>query len=232
VTSEWESLAEWWVGEVASDPAYRHSVLPLTEALCPDNGLILELGCGEGQVIRYLARDGRTLVGLEPNPILAAVAAAGAPVFRARMPDLRCIRPEVFDGALLVLVLEHLDPVAPSLAAIRRVVRPGGSLSAVLNHPALTAPGAAAVVDPRDGEEFWRWGSYLEPGYTTEPAGAEVVTFFHRSMSDVLTAAAGAGWDLEEAIEMGWSDDTTGPPRLLGLRWRRGSDPAMIGTLA
>ena len=224
MNSEWESLADWWTGEVAADPAYRKAVLPLTEALCPGDGLILELGCGEGQVMRHLAQDGRTIVGLELNPILAAVAAGSASVFRARIPDLRCIRSEAFDGALLVLVLEHVDPLAPAFAAIREVVRPGGKLVAVLNHPALTAPGAAAVVDPTDGEEFWRWGNYLEPGFTTEPAGAEVVTFFHRSIGDVLSAAAAGSWQLEEAIELGWTDDPTGPPRLLGLRWRRGSD--------
>lgn len=224
MTSEWEALAEWWTGEVADDPAYRQAVLPLAERLCPATGMLVELGCGEGQVMRHLGTDVRRIVGVDLNPVLASAAAQSGPVVRARLPDVRCFRPQAFDGALLVLVLEHIDPLEPALAAIREIVRPGGALVVIANHPVLTAPGAAAVIDPTDGEEFWRWGSYLSPGQTAERAGEELVTFFHRPIADVLSAAASTGWELAEAAEVGWVDDAIGPPRLLGLRWRRDSE--------
>lgn len=221
MTGEWDALAEWWVGEVATDPAYQEAVLPMADRLCPD-GRILEVGCGEGQVLRKLAKRTRTVVGLEPNPVLAGAASSVAPVVRARLPDLACIRPESFDGAVVVLVLEHLDALEPVFAALGSVVRPNGMLTAIINHPAVTAPGAAAVIDPRDGELFWRWGNYLQPGTTVEQAGSTIVTFFHRPLAEILTAAASAGWSLEWAEERAWpDDDTTGAPRLMGLSWRR-----------
>lgn len=220
MTTEWDSLAEWWVGEVAADPAYAETVLPMAERLCPP-GLILEVGCGEGQVLRKLADPSRTIIGLEPNPVLARAASEHAPVVRAQLPDTRSIRPGTFDGAVVVLVLEHIEHLPPVFAALARIVRRGGTLGAVINHPVVTAPGAAAVVDPRDGELFWRWGSYLESGATVEPAGDTEVTFFHRPLSAILNSAAGAGWSLEKAEEVAWPiDEGTAAPRLIGLGWR------------
>lgn len=219
--SEWESLAGWWSSEVASDPAYASAVIPLVDALCPPEGLLLEIGCGEGQVLRGLDNGRRRIVGLELNPVLAGRAARDYPVIQARLPDLRAIRSGAVDVVAVVLVLEHIADLEATFTAIRSVVRPQGELVVVVNHPVLTAPGAAAVVDPTDGEIFWRWGNYLDVGATQEPAGAATVTFFHRPLSHILTAAGGAGWSLVEARETAWdTDDADSPPRLVGLRWR------------
>ncbi len=221
MTPDWADLAEWWLGEVIEDPSYEDYVLPLVDRLVHDEGRILEVGCGQGQVLRRLRRQGRTLVGLDVNPVLASAAAKTAPVVLARLPDIDCLRSHAFDTAVVVLVLEHLAEVYGTLAALRRVVKENGSLVAVLNHPVLTPPGAAAVVDPADGEVFWRWGTYLQEGATEERAGAGTIRFYHRPLGALLTAAAHAGWDLEKAEEVEWaSDGGAGPPRLLGLRWR------------
>jgi hypothetical protein len=69
----------------------------------------------------------------------------------------------------------------------------------------------------------------LSPGHT--------VTFHHRPLGVLLTAAADAGWHLERCIEQPLSADVmaaepgyTGQeciPRLLGVRWRRPPLPAV-----
>ncbi|NNF88056.1 MAG: hypothetical protein HKM97_05995, partial [Acidimicrobiia bacterium] len=110
-----------------------------------------------------------------------------------------------------------------------------GTLAIVSNHPAFTAPGAGPLIDPADGEVSWRWGRYLEPGTSIEPAGSFNLTMHHRSLGDLLSAAARAGWMLDRLDERG-----PGPaardrdpllaaqndiPRLVGLRFRNARRP-------
>jgi SAM-dependent methyltransferase len=130
-----------------------------------------------------------------------------------------------------VLVLEHIDDLETLFAETARVVRHGGTFTLVVNHPQITAPGAAPVVDPIDGEVYWRWGRYLEAGSTDEPAGDSTVTFHHRTMAGLLGAAADSGWVLGAISERGLPEHSAdgdplmelqrGLPRLLGVRWWR-----------
>ncbi len=82
-----------------------------------------------------------------------------------RLPDLDWIRPAVFDGAYASLVVGASHRPRPILlGAGRTPCKAGGPLVLVVNHPLFTAPGSGPIVDPTDGEVFWRWGTYLEVG--------------------------------------------------------------------
>jgi SAM-dependent methyltransferase len=231
--SEWSDLDAWWYRELAEDPSYRAEVRPLfLELLGAQQGeVVLDLGTGTGWVLEELRRRRCTGVGVEINHNLADIALKSGPVLVATLPDLSWCRDDAVDGVTAVLVLEHLADIATLFAETGRATRPGGTFTLVINHPQITAPGSAPVVDPVDGEVFWRWGEYLEVGSTEEPAGDGTVTFHHRTMADLLTTAAGAGWVLETLIERGLPDELVegdpllalqqGLPRLLGVRWRR-----------
>jgi SAM-dependent methyltransferase len=96
-------------------------------------GRVLEVGCGEGIVMRYL-RDhqaGLRLDGVEPDP--AALAQA-----RLRNPDSRFVRGDAYhlgiasrayDLVLCLEVLEHLADPGRALSEVRRVARRGCILS-------------------------------------------------------------------------------------------------------
>jgi SAM-dependent methyltransferase len=227
--SDWDDLADWWLTEV-TDPAYREEVVPLClDLLAPGPGeVLLDVGCGEGGVSRTVAATGATVVGVDGSPSLAARAPRA---FVARLPDLAAVRDASFDGAFMVLVLEHLPDEAAVLAELARVVRPGGKLVLVVNHPYFTAPDAAPVTDPIDLEVFWRPGRYLGRGHTDEPAGEGTIRFHHRPLGELLTTAAGAGWSLQRLVERGPGRrqvrrdptlaDQAHVPRLLGAHWVR-----------
>ena len=234
---DWNRLAGWWVSE-ADHPAYQEEVIPLFRRMLrtAPGEVLLDLGCGDGR-IQDLVRDmagapGVVTVGVDLSPELARAAARRHPVVRSRLPDLGCIRDGAADGAYVVLVLEHIRDTGRFYAEVARVVRPGGRLTMVINHPVYTAPGSGPVIDPADGELFWRFGRYLSPGASSEPAGDGQVEFRHRPIGMLLTAAASAGWLLEEVREQGVGpaaaarDDLLGRhgdiPHLMGLRWRRG----------
>lgn len=224
--TDWAAHADWWRSQLAADASYESLTTPLIESLLPFAGpRLLDLGCGEGRIARHLRSGGREIVGLDMNPELAA--AAGAPSFVANLPHLDAVRNGSFDGAYIVLVLEHIADLGRFFYETARVVRSGGVLAAVVNHPAVTAPGATTVVDPTDGEVFWRWGSYFDTGVTIEEVGGQRLEFHHRSMGELLTAAAESGWLLDTLIEQPGTG--TGPvestyqgiPVLAGVRWLR-----------
>ncbi len=56
----WTELGEWWLSEVEGDPAYEEVVTPLlVEIMEPrSEDTYLDLGCGEGRVMRAIAEVG------------------------------------------------------------------------------------------------------------------------------------------------------------------------------
>lgn len=229
---DWNELTEWWTAE-AQDPAYEEEVIPLFfEVLGEVRGrVLLDLGCGDGRIARLAAGRGAKVIGVDINLELARRAARSLPVFLDRLPGLACVRSGAADGAYAVLTLEHIEDSARFFAEAARAVRPGGSLALVINHPVYTAPGSGPVIDAADGELFWRFGGYLSAGRTSEPAGEGLVEFIHRPLGMLLTEAAAAGWQLEEARERGVGAGSSardpilakhqGIPHLMALRWRR-----------
>ena len=220
----WSDLGDWWVSEVTDDPAYEAVVTPmLLEILDPVSELTyLDLGCGEGRVMRSVSGRGAEVHGVELNPHLARRAARTAFTMIGELPDLGFINDDSYDGAYCVLVFEHIEDHRRLFHEVARVVRTGGRFAVVMNHPVWTAPGSTPVTD-HDGETLWRPGAYFATGTTDEPAGGQRVVFHHRTMAELVNAAGGAGWALEEMIEAPHHDDLTQPgiPRLLACRWRR-----------
>jgi SAM-dependent methyltransferase len=194
----------------------------LLDVLQPAPGLLyLDLGSGEGRVMKSVAATGATVHGIELNERLAGISALTGPTIIAELPELGFLADDSYDGAYCVLVLEHLRDHQRLLSEVARVVRPEGVLALIMNHPVWTAPGSTPITD-FDGEILWRPGAYFSAGSSQEPAGTSRVVFHHRSMADLLNAAADAGWALERMIEAPHHEIPTqrGIPRLLACRWR------------
>jgi SAM-dependent methyltransferase len=219
----WSDLTDWWLDEITSDPAYDTVVTPmLIDVLEPYQGrTYLDIGCGEGRVMRALATTGAHPIGVELNLALAHRAAETGPVVGGSLPRLGFLRDDSVDGAVCVLVIEHIEDHAGLLVELARVVAPGGVFALVMNHPFWTAPGSTPISDA-DDEVLWRPGSYFEPGSSLERAGEQRIVFHHRSTGDLLEAAASAGWSLERMIEAPHHElvDQAGIPRLMACRWR------------
>ena len=230
---DWNELTEWWTAE-AQEPAYGEEVIPLFFEVLGEVGgrTLLDLGCGDGRISGLAADRGAKVIGVDLNLDLARRASRGHPVFLNRLPGLACVRDRAVDGAYAVLTLEHFEDSPRFFAETARVVRPGGPLALVINHPVYTAPESGPVLDPTDGELFWRFGDYLNTGRTRDPAGGRTVEFIHRPIGALLTEAASAGWLLEEVREQGVGARSAdrdpilakhgGIPHLMALRWRRG----------
>lgn len=225
----WEGMEDWWRRELASDPAYEDDVTPMAFALLEFEGRVLDVGCGEGRLMRALTPQADSVFGIDLLPGLLASAREHGDVVCGKLPNLSMFRNDVFDSAVVCLVLEHIEDHTVLLSELARVVRSGGELALIANHPYFTAPGSAPI---QDGDELlWRPGDYLSRGHTDEPMDDGHVRFHHRPLGTLMSDASRVGWDLDRLLERGATDSQVarhpmlshqrGIPRLLGCRWVR-----------
>lgn len=124
----------------------------------PEGRRVLELGCGTGRNAPFLlARGFEAYVGVDVSPGMLAQAAHNVPDPRARFVHGDAAEAHDlagFDGALLSLVLEHVEDAAPLLAAAARAVRPGGWLHIFEIHPRWREQGGRAHFR-HEGEDLY-----------------------------------------------------------------------------
>lgn len=110
----------------------------IRNALRPEH-LVLDVGCGNGKVAKYLATTGATIDGLEPDEArrqvaetrLHSVSDMALETF-ARRPESR----EKYDVVLLLDVVEHFADPHRALKCAVSLLREGGTLWALIPNSA------------------------------------------------------------------------------------------------
>lgn len=113
-------------------PVFRRHTEVLAETVPLAGRRALEVGCGDGRLMGWLAARAALAVGLDPDPAQLARAEANrgaGPLVRAvaeRLPFAAA----AFDLVLLFNSLHHVpvDRQSAALAEAARVLRPGGDL--------------------------------------------------------------------------------------------------------
>ncbi len=186
-------------------------VLRILEQISPTAD-VLDLGCGNGELARELARCGHQgcYEGLDFSPTLLEEARVGQPAnFRYVLADLSSVDWEQqlagnhFDAALAFALLHHLPGVEMRLQLLRKLgqlLKAGGrfihSEWQFLNSPRLAArvqPWEAAGlsagdVDPGDYLLDWRQG------------GSGLRYVHHFSEAELAELAAQAGFEVVESF--------------------------------
>ncbi len=115
------------------DQAEARRCLALLAELTPLGGPVLDLGCGDGRHLAFLAAAGREVVGLDLSAALldrARSVAAGVPLLRGDMRCLPC-RAASFGTVLSLFTafgyFATQEENARPVAEIARVLAPGGS---------------------------------------------------------------------------------------------------------
>ena len=120
---EQDQFAQW----------YRWLIPHLRERLKPDS-TVIELGCGQGQLLRYLAREGlvppQQIYGLEQSKTAVEFVHRWLPDAHIKVGDIYHMDypPAAFDFALLMETIEHLNEPQRALQGIRSILKPGGLL--------------------------------------------------------------------------------------------------------
>ena len=192
-TDPWERHAGWWQERYTdgADAEYEEQVLPLVDEYLAGATRVVDVGCGEGQVARRVAKLGAEVVGVDPTVAQVTVARerGGGPHYVLATAEAMPLRAASFDAGLSCLVFEHLDPFEPAIAEVGRVLAPGARFMLFLNHPLLQAPGSGWVIDHILDEQYWRIGPYLVEDHSMEEVAPGVVLpFIHRPISAYINA--------------------------------------------
>ena len=153
---------------------------------------VLDLGCGEGWLLRELSKRGIEAVGVDGAPTLveAARAAGSAPVHLASYEALVESRVDIGNQYPLIcanFALLHQD-IIPLLAALHALLAPGGALLIQTLHPWTAAAG-----EYQDG---WREETFAGIKGDWQP-----MPWYMRTLSSWLNALDMAGLRLSALQE-------------------------------
>jgi 2-polyprenyl-3-methyl-5-hydroxy-6-metoxy-1,4-benzoquinol methylase len=148
---------------------------------------VLDLGCGEGWLLRALAERGIKAVGVDGDATLveAARAAGSSPVHVASYEELVEAKVDIgrdYDLICANFALLHQD-IIPLLTAMNALLAPGGALVIQTLHPWTAAAG-----DYQDG---WR-----EETFAGFKGQWQTMPWYFRTLSSWLNALDMAGFQL------------------------------------
>ena len=159
----WEDEAEDWVRWVRTpghDVYWYYSPAFFDEIVPAPGRRALEVGCGEGRVVRDLTARGHRVVGIDSSPTLLAHAREADPAGTYVLGDAAALPFPTgsFDLVVAYNSLMDVDDLAGAVREAGRVLEPGGALCVCVTHP-LNDAGAFASRDA--GAAFTIDGSYL-----------------------------------------------------------------------
>lgn len=174
-----DEKAPTWSAKYAPGGALTGRLTRLADAVnfhVPTGGQVLDLGCGTGDLARYLSGAGLQVTGCDISPSMLDQAAVtdprGAVEWIRLQPNWRVLpfAAAAFNAVVASSVLEYVRSPALVLAECARVLRPGGVMLATVPdvmhpvrwleeaaHVVTLAPGASAAVARRRPE----LGAYL-----------------------------------------------------------------------
>lgn len=147
VSSEWEQQAQESYDRVAlpyaqatraaiDDNLHMFSdysrLAALAHAACPDDAVVVDIGCGPGWWVQHLADQGLPAVGIDLSPTMVDIARANVPHARFETGSIVDIPipSECAAGVCCMFVLHHLpdDDLGQALGELVRLLKPGGVL--------------------------------------------------------------------------------------------------------
>ena len=216
--TSWDQVATWydgWVGERGSE-YHRELAIPATmDLLRPQRGeAILDLGGGQGVLAPHLADAGAKVTVVDASPKLIAAARrrhARLPDARfvvadaRRLPSVAALEKGEFDGAVLLLSIQDMDPLEDVVRGLDWALAPHGRVVMLMTHPAFRQPRHSGWGFDEDRQlAYRRIDGYLTPMAVPMKSlgGGEPTRSFHRPISAYVNALGDVGFAVDALLEL------------------------------
>jgi ubiquinone/menaquinone biosynthesis C-methylase UbiE len=185
VQASYDRIAEEYArrifGELENKPFDRRLLDRFAKSV-RNQGVVCDLGCGPGQIARYLHERGVPVCGMDLSAGMVEHARQLNPGIQFRQGDMRAlpVRDNTWAGIAAFYAIVNLPPddVVKALHEMMRVLKPGGRLllSFHLGDDSLHRE-----------EDLWETGAALE------------ITFFR--VSTITGYMQSAGFEIDEVVE-------------------------------
>lgn len=154
---------------------------------------ILDVGCGEGRLVRMLRARGAEPEGLDPVPRLIELARIRCPDAKWHLGRAEDLELSGFDWVVCYLSLIDVADLEQSVASCTRALKPGGRLLNITLSPFATTRTHAYETDPLTGVERIPMEDYMTPkAQRVGWKGIEIINF-HRPLGQQLMAFVNQG---------------------------------------
>jgi SAM-dependent methyltransferase len=133
--SSYDVVADQYVRRLFDELRHKpfdRELLDRFAAMIPQAGSVCDIGCGPGQVARYLQERGVRVCGIDLSPAMVEQARRLVSGVEFRQGDMTALdlSDGTWDGIVAFYSIIHVprEDVAGALVELRRVLRPGGVL--------------------------------------------------------------------------------------------------------
>ena len=218
VIGSWDQAAEEFASFFAEGDEFyhKHIINPCLIDLLGDLGrkTILDVGCGEGHLARYLADQTHRsiqVIGIDASEKMIRIAREKSQDFsdclafqQGDMTDLAGVPSGFFDIAICNAALMDIKNYTQAIKEVARTLKAQGAFVFSILHPCFHTPGSGWLKDKDDNIVGWRVDSYyanLAWKWTPKSRMSRETYCFHRTLADYVTALREAGFVITDLRE-------------------------------
>lgn len=249
VREAWDQNAAFWDERMGEGNQFQRELVgPTTERLLEvqTGERVLDLACGNGVFARRMAQLGAAVVACDFSPQMIAQARQRITPESERIDyrvvdatdetQLRALGAGDFDAAVCSMAFHDIATLDPLMRALRDLLRPGGRFVFSMTHPCFNSGAITRVFEEidRDGEIVHiasiKVTDYLRPHtYRGLAIDGQPVPhyYFHRTLSQVLSAGFRAGLMVDALDEPSFAPDAVSPSPMSWSNFR-GIPPVLV----
>lgn len=227
--NQWDTFASLFDQRMGDggDELHQKCIDPLILRFLGDfaNSSILDVGCGNGYLLKKLAKHAKKVVGIDYSKELVSIAKRhlhhqeNVQIQHANIIDPLPFPDATFEYIITNMVLQYVPTLETFALSARHVLKPGGSLIIIIDHPAHSLFFRAQALAGKKETKFIDNKSYFEFGMRRKKSlwNKAILDYFHRPLKDYINIFT-PHFKLIEFDELSVDNEI---PRIAGFKWKK-----------